>query len=360
MKISPPESVVSQNPNSSSPPVPTVATHGAIAAPAPPLAAAATAKRPSHTLGIAVGVVVVAALVIVLFLQGWIGSRLLRSETEDAFIEAHIVNVAPQAVSGRLCRFLVEENDRVEQGQVLAEIDPLLYRDKVDLARAKVDEAEAELRRQEASLARLRVEVPIQIEIAKRTLAAAKADLGRAKESLRLTADEVEKLILEAKAGLELAEADLVLAQQEYDRFTALYRREAVPLERSQQVTRSRDVAQAQKNVASAKLAKAEANRTQVSVAQQAVEAAEKLALKAEEGVALAETGNDQIKEVEHLTVLKREMLKEARRGLVVAEDELNYTVIRRHFRGLWSSAIGTSATLPRPAAPCSACTIPS
>ena len=73
----------------------------------------------------------------------------MRSETEDAFVEAHIVNVAPQAVSGRLCRFLVEENDRVQQGQVLAEIDPVLYRDKVDLARTKVDEAEAELRRQE-------------------------------------------------------------------------------------------------------------------------------------------------------------------------------------------------------------------
>ncbi len=282
-----------------------------------------------------VGVVVVVAAVIVWFLQGWIGARLVHSETDDAFVEAHIVNVAPQAVSGRLCRFLVEENDRVEQGQVLAEIDPVLYRDKVDLARSKVDEAEAELRRQEAALARLRVEVPIQIEIAKRTLAAASADLGRAKESLRLTADEVEKSILEAKAGLELAEADLVLAQQEFERFTALYQRAAVPLERSQQVTRSRDVAQAQKNVASAKLAKAEANRTQVSVAQQAVTAAEKLALKAQEGVALAETGNDQIKEVEHLTVLKREMLKEARRGLASAKDELSYTVVRAPFPGV-------------------------
>ena len=182
--------------------------------------------------------------------QGWIGSRLLRSETEDAFVEAHIVNVAPQAVSGRLCRFLVEENDHVQQGQVLAEIDPVLYRDKVDLARTKVDEAEAELRRQETSLARLRVEVPIQIEIAKRTLAAAKADLARAKEALRLTTDEVEKSIQEARAGLELAQADLVLAQQEYDRFMALYHREAIPLERSQQVTRARDVAVAQKNLA--------------------------------------------------------------------------------------------------------------
>jgi membrane fusion protein (multidrug efflux system) len=279
--------------------------------------------------------VVVVAVLVIASSQGWIGSRLLRSETEDAFIEAHIVNVAPQAVSGRLCRFLVEENDHVRQGQVLAEIDPVLYRDKADLARSKVDEAEAELRRQETSLARLRVEIPIQIEIAKRTLAAATADLGRAKESLTLTTDQVDKTIQEAKAGLELAQADLVLAQQEYDRFTALYQREAIPLERSQQVTRARDVAVAQKNLALAKLAKAEAGRTEISVARKAVEAAEKLALKAQEGVALAETGNDQIKEMEDLTVLKREMLKEARRGLTAAEDELGYTVIRAPFPGV-------------------------
>jgi membrane fusion protein (multidrug efflux system) len=280
-------------------------------------------------------VVVVAVLVIVSFRQGWIGPSLLRSETEDAFIEAHIVNVAPQAVSGRLCHFLVEENDCVAQGQVLAEIDPVLYRDKVNLARTKVDEAAAELRRQETSLARLQVEVPIQIEITKRTLAAAGADVARAKEALKLTADEVEKSIQEARAGLELAQADLVLAQQEYDRFTALYQREVVPLERSQQVTRARDVAVAQKNLASAKLAKAEAGRTEVYVAQKTVEAAEKLAQKAEEGVKLAETENDQIKEMEHLTALKREMVKEARQGLAAAEDELRYTVIHAPFPGV-------------------------
>ena len=334
MSISPPESVILQAPSASSAlasasPAPVTSGTSANAT-----APAAAAKRPSRTRWIVVGVVVAAVLVIASS-QGWVGSRLLRSETEDAFVEAHIVNVAPQAVSGRLCRYLVEENDHVQQGQVLAEIDPVLYRDKVNLARTKVDEAEAELRRQETSLARLRVEIPIQIEIAKRTLAAAKADLGRAKESLRYTVDEVEKTIQEARAGLDLAEADLVLAQQEYDRFTALYHREAIPLERSQQVTRARDVAVAQKNLASAKLAKAEAARTEVYVAQKAVEAAEKLAQKAEEGVKLAETGDDQIKEVEHLTALKKEMVNEARRGLAAAEDELSYTVIRAPFPGV-------------------------
>ena len=81
--------------------------------------------------------------------------RWTHSITEDAFIEAHIVNIAPQSVSGHLIRYLVEENDRVEQGQLLAEIDPIPYRDQVDLARSKVETAEAELRRQEAALERL-------------------------------------------------------------------------------------------------------------------------------------------------------------------------------------------------------------
>jgi multidrug resistance efflux pump len=137
------------------------------------------------------------------YLFGWIGSRLSHSETDDAFVEAHIVNVAPEAVSGHIVRFMVDENDRVEQGQVLAEIDPVPYRDKVELARSKVEGAETELRRQEA--------------------------------------------------------------------------------------------------------------------------------------------GNDQVKEIELLTAVKQEMVKEARRGLTAAEDELKYTVIRAPFKG------GDRQALPSP-----------
>src|SRR5262245_61654156 len=47
----------------------------------------------------------------------WVGYRLGHSITDDAFVESHIVNIAPELVSGRLVRFLVEEDDRVEQGQ---------------------------------------------------------------------------------------------------------------------------------------------------------------------------------------------------------------------------------------------------
>src|SRR5262245_34113478 len=68
----------------------------------------------------------------------WWTDRLSRSVTQDAFVEAHIVNVAPEMVSGHIVRFLVVENDQVKQGQVLAEINPVPYRDQVNIARGKV------------------------------------------------------------------------------------------------------------------------------------------------------------------------------------------------------------------------------
>ena len=64
----------------------------------------------------------VIALVAIAFVpvMNWIEYRRDHSITDDVFVEAHIVNVAPQVVSGRLLRYFVDENDQVVQGQVVA------------------------------------------------------------------------------------------------------------------------------------------------------------------------------------------------------------------------------------------------
>jgi len=54
-------------------------------------------------------------------------------------------------VSGRLARVLVDFNDRVQAGQVLAEIDPTLFRASVAQARAQVLSAQAQLQRAQAN-----------------------------------------------------------------------------------------------------------------------------------------------------------------------------------------------------------------
>jgi membrane fusion protein (multidrug efflux system) len=261
--------------------------------------------------------------------------RRTHSITDDAFVEAHIVNVAPEMVSGRIIRFLADENDSVQQGQVLAEVDPIPYRDKVNLAQTQLGTARAELARQRADLDRVRKEVPIQIEIARRTFAAAAADRARAEESLKLTRDEVEKSIDEARAGVKAAQAALTLAELEYARFTRLEQQGASTQQRQQQVTQSRDSASAQVDLAAARLAKALASRTQIDVASRALEAAQKSEQKAAKGIDLSETGYDQIRELELLVKVKEQSVEHARHGLETAEHDLAYTQIRAPFPGV-------------------------
>jgi membrane fusion protein (multidrug efflux system) len=271
-------------------------------------------------LGVAVALAVLAVR--------WGLRRANSSATDDAFVETHVVNVAPEMVSGRIVRFLVEENDRVEQGQLLAEIDPTHYQDQVDLARSKLDTAKAELRRQEASLARLRKEVPLQIEVAKQALAAAKADQAKADESLALTRDEVEKGIEAARASKKSAQATDLLARQEYDRSSELYRQDVYSQKKHQHATQARDSAKAELEKADAGLDKAIAEKRRIDTARKTLEAARAATEKAVKGVDLAELGHDQIHESELLTAVKKESVEDARRALQSAETQLRYTRI--------------------------------
>src|SRR5262245_26947272 len=81
---------------------PTVSPAVPPAAPPPP--APTRHKKPVLWAAAAVG------LVVACWIISWIVFRFSHSITDDAFVEAHIVNVAPQMVSGRIVRFLVEED----------------------------------------------------------------------------------------------------------------------------------------------------------------------------------------------------------------------------------------------------------
>src|SRR5436189_245492 len=83
-------------------------------------------------------------------------------------------------------------------------------------------------------------------------LAAARADQTRAEASLDLTGEEVDKSLDQARAAVKSAQASNLLARQEYDRYSQLYREEAVPLRKHQQVTQARDSAREQLNTAEA------------------------------------------------------------------------------------------------------------
>ena len=209
------------------------------------------------------------------------------------------------------------------------------YRDQVEQARGKLELAESERKRQEAGLVKLKKEVPLQIDVAKQTLVAAQTDEARAKDNLKLTTDEVNKTIDEAKAAVEVAKANLTLAKQEYDRWTELAAQDATTKRKAEEVTRAHDAAKAELRLADARLAKAEAARTKIEVARRDLEVAQALVAKAGKALGLAETGYDQIREVELMVGVKKEMVKDAQIALDSAQHQFEFTKVRAPFPGV-------------------------
>lgn len=64
--------------------------------------------------------------------------------TDDAFIEGHIVSVAPR-VSGPVVKLLIKDNQEVKKGDLLLEIDPNDYIVALEQKEAKLLEAKAQL-----------------------------------------------------------------------------------------------------------------------------------------------------------------------------------------------------------------------
>lgn len=64
--------------------------------------------------------------------------------TDDAFIEAHVTPIAPQ-VSGRVEKVLVRDNQFVNAGDVLIQIDPSDYQAKLDQEHANLSSAKSRL-----------------------------------------------------------------------------------------------------------------------------------------------------------------------------------------------------------------------
>jgi len=69
-----------------------------------------------------------------------VGSVFGGESTDDAFVEGHVALVGAE-VSGRVVEVTVEDNDRVQAGQLLVRLDPAEYEARVAKARADLDAA---------------------------------------------------------------------------------------------------------------------------------------------------------------------------------------------------------------------------
>lgn len=264
----------------------------------------------------------------------WIVARFTHSISKDAFIESHLVNVAPQ-VHGEVVAVYVQEQERVKKGQLLALVEPSIYRREVELAKAKVEVAQATLAKTEADLELLAQQVPQQVAAAEAKLAAMRDNQEKADDAVEMVTRDIDEAIVAAERSVDAAEAALVMAQEDFTRFGALYADGSGTQRRLQEATKTRDMAKADKGVAEAKLGQAQANRKQIDIAHQEAAAAKSAVTESVANLELAKIGNSKIVVLERLVAERKQAVTEAKRALQLAETNLGYTRVTAPFDGI-------------------------
>jgi membrane fusion protein, multidrug efflux system len=104
-----------------------------------------TKRRPRWKRRIALGVLAAVVLAAIWkFGVPWIELTLNTVSTDDAYVNGHVTFVAPR-VSGQIARVLVDDNNRVRKGDVLAQLDREPYEVAAAERRAAVETAKADL-----------------------------------------------------------------------------------------------------------------------------------------------------------------------------------------------------------------------
>ncbi len=184
-------------------------------------------KRPSKkTLiigGIILGVLLIAGLLYYLHARHFVS-------TDDAYTAGHVHPVAARVV-GTIEKILVDDNQRVRAGQILAVLDPRIYKLNLEKARAQLGQARA-------------------------TVEQAKAD------------------VLQKKATGERAESDLQKAQTDFERANGLYQKDIKAVSKAEVDTADAALKSAKGGFAAAR-ANTVAAEAQRAVAQAGVTSAE-------------------------------------------------------------------------------------
>jgi membrane fusion protein, multidrug efflux system len=280
-----------------SPIEPSVLTDATPAPPPPPT------RRSKRRRNIIILVVVLVVLVGGLFLWRYLSSY---ESTDDAQADVHLYPVSAR-ISGYVVKVNVDDNQWVQKGTVLVEIDPKDYE-------VAVAQAQANLANAEATAQSLNITVPITSVNTSSQLKFTASDIGNATAGVIAA----ERQLTAAHAQLEEAEANDVRAQDDLHRYKLLVDKREV----AEQVY---DQALATAKSSTAAVAASRANE---SAAQQFVEQARSRLVQADANYQSAETGPQQVSSTRARVRAAIADVEQKRALLEQAQLNLQYTKI--------------------------------
>lgn len=258
---------------------------------------------------------IVVAAVIVLAVAAFFVWRYLNSyeSTDDAQVDGHINNVSAR-VSGYVQKVNIDDNQYVDKGAVLAQIDPRDY--QVALERAKAELADAE-----ATARAMNLNIPIETIGTTTQVSTSEADLEAAQAGVAAAQQQLDS----ARAQLQQAEANNARAQADVVRYSTLLAKDEV----SQQVYDQANAA------AKANAAAVQAARAAVAAAEQQVAQAKSRVNTAQAALQYSHTGPQQVAATQARARAAIAAVQQKRAALDEAQLDLDYCTVTAPVAGV-------------------------
>ena len=279
--------------------------------------------RPGVRIGALVALLAVGGVVL------WFWLTAGRESTDDAQIDAHMTQVAAR-VGGTITKVAIDDNQIVDAGAVLVELDTRDYQVAVDKMRAELADAEASALAAQST-------VPITSAAANSNVTTARGGVTQAQSGVAAAEKEIEAArarLVTAQARLREAEANATKAGRDVERLRGLLAKDEVS---QQQFDATSAAADAQR-------AAADSTRSQIAEAEAGIRVAESKLAQSRAGeqqahaeLQSAQTAPSQIAATRARASSAEAHVLTARANLAQAELNLQYAVVKAPARGVVS-----------------------
>ncbi len=266
------------------------------------------------------------------------GAYYLRSRsyvsTDNAFLEGSVIQVSPR-IGGQVLRVAVEDNQHVNRGDLIAEIDPRDYEARAAEARARLADVSAR-----AEGAQSNLQLTSVVTGAVMTQANAAVDGAREQVQIleaRATSDAAairgaEAAMGQAEAQRSAAESEARRAADDAARYRALHAKDEVSQQQLDRAETQANAAASAQEAARQAVEGAKAHLAQAQAAQTSTQAGLRQAgmqvAQAQGRVSEAGAGPQQIQARRADVAAMRAQIEQARAALQQAELALSYTKI--------------------------------
>jgi membrane fusion protein (multidrug efflux system) len=262
-------------------------------------------------------IAVIIAVVILLIAGGFVYRYMMSYEsTDDAQVDGHINSISAR-ISGHVIKLNVEDNQFVQAGTVLVEIDPTDYQVAYDRAKADYEDAQA-------AAAAAGANVPITSVNTSSQVSSTEADVNNATAGIQVAKQQLEA----AKAQLQEAEANDWKAQNDVVRYKQLVDKQEVSQQQYDQAAAA----------AKATAAGVEAARASVDAAQQQVTQAQGRFVQAQANFRYANTAPKQVEAIRARATAALAQAQRKKADLEQAQLNLQYTKIVAPVGGIVSN----------------------